>query len=911
MSKEAADNDHEEEVEHMKRLGKLLRANGLKMKNTAKDGDCLFTSTIEMAQLSITALELREIVCNHMLEFNSEYEGFLLSDKPYDVHVHELQKPGSWNSEVGNLVPYALSNLFQCDIQIFSSDPRMQIVNIIPTILNPLHPQSSKSTLLQYAYISIPNHEHYNPVKTGDNFVVPLLHYATLGIPEWQDVLSVEEFMNTMTEGGETEDVTIAVEYIANLSHDGKLGALEKEDYQEGFSSDGGQHEDREVEVKETEDNEDGKETVNSEDLPAEREVEGMEMSHADGKATANSKDMPDKHLEGKEILDDKAEAAKDKENMSGKKSRRKIAAPEEWKANKKKKQRLHGETYKYVSKKGKEVTVLAKKVQNIDKKKCRFNCAETFGEIQRAKMFSEYWALDSKTRKQDFLCALIEERLPETHKVNPTKQKRNVVRHYFLQYEQERAQVCEEHFLATFDICKSVVRTALKYRGTSGLTVAQRPKHSPATKVPEDDLDVIRGHINSFPKMQSHYCRKDTKREYLDKSLNVQKMYELYIESCKAKNIEPQKQHIYRRVFNTEFNLAFHHPKKDLCAKCEKYKQGGPVSQDEFEDHQQKKEQARKEKEKDKQEAKEHKNIHALTFDLEQVLSLPKSSISNFYYKRKLSLYNLTTYSLGNRDVKCFLWAEMDGKRGACEVGSCLVQYISSLPDTIDHVILYSDCCSGQNRNQYIFAALLFALEQNPHIKSIEQKFLVSGHTEMEVDSVHSAIEKAASVVELYSYDDWYTTIRLARKRHPYQVVLMDKDAFIDLKAMSKKALLNAKINTKGEKVNWLQICHIMFTKGSLTAKYRYSFTSPFQEIAVRRTSTQTRNSASQDTSLRPVALYEDKIPISAAKEKDLRELCESGCIPERYHYIYTNLDNSPMDDVVPYIESDKEDGL
>ena len=49
--------------------------------------------------------------------------------------------------------------------------------------------------------------------------------------------------------------------------------------------------------------------------------------------------------------------------------------------------------------------------------------------------------------------------------------------------------------------------------------------------------------------------------------------MYDLYLEMCTEKNMEHVKQSFYRFIFNTEFNLAFHRPKKDRCDKCEENK--------------------------------------------------------------------------------------------------------------------------------------------------------------------------------------------------------------------------------------------------------------------------------------------------------------------------------------------------
>ena len=42
---------------------------------------------------------------------------------------------------------------------------------------------------------------------------------------------------------------------------------------------------------------------------------------------------------------------------------------------------------------------------------------------------------------------------------------------------------------------------------------------------------DTIRAHIDKFPRIESHYARKDSKREYLESSLSLGKMFDLYVE--------------------------------------------------------------------------------------------------------------------------------------------------------------------------------------------------------------------------------------------------------------------------------------------------------------------------------------------------------------------------------------------
>ena len=164
----------------------------------------------------------------------------------------------------------------------------------------------------------------------------------------------------------------------------------------------------------------------------------------------------------------------------------------------------------------------------------------------------------------------------------------------------------------------------------------------------------------------------------------------------------------------------------------------------------------ARLEKEKDKIKARGSNKIVTATFDMEAVLQTPCSKVSQMYYKRKLNCFNLSVYSLGDGKAVNYLWNEIEGQRGSCEVASCLHKYISSLPPSVDHVILYSDTCTGQNRNQYVSAALMNAVCQVPNIKIIDQKCLERGQTHMECDSMHAAIEFVKKNTEAYVPSEW-----------------------------------------------------------------------------------------------------------------------------------------------------------
>ncbi|KAK5925675.1 hypothetical protein CgunFtcFv8_018184 [Champsocephalus gunnari] len=73
-------------------------------------------------------------------------------------------------------------------------------------------------------------------------------------------------------------------------------------------------------------------------------------------------------------------------------------------------------------------------------------------------------------------------------------------------------------------------------------------------------------------------------------------------------------------------------------------------------------------------------------------------------------------------------------------EISTCMFQYLSTLSGT-EHVVLYSDTCGGQNRNAGFSAMCLHAVNTLP-ISIIDHSFMESGHSKMECDSVHAAIE-------------------------------------------------------------------------------------------------------------------------------------------------------------------------
>lgn len=163
--------------------------------------------------------------------------------------------------------------------------------------------------------------------------------------------------------------------------------------------------------------------------------------------------------------------------------------------------------------------------------------------------------------------------------------------------------------------------------------------------------------------------------------------------------------------------------------------------------------------------------NFISVSFDLQAVLQIPHCKVSQFHYSRKLCVFNLTVYKAGlPNKAYCFLWSELNGKKGSCEIGTILLHYlIKCISANVTEISLFSDTCSGQYRNQYVAAILLWVVQNIKHLQIIEQKFLESGHTYMEADSMYSAIESQNYLI--YSMLDWISICERARRRNIHTV--------------------------------------------------------------------------------------------------------------------------------------------
>lgn len=314
-----------------------------------------------------------------------------------------------------------------------------------------------------------------------------------------------------------------------------------------------------------------------------------------------------------------------------------------------------------------------------------------------------------------------------------------------------KREPVCRVCLMKPLDESDNFIKTvAMKRRSSIGGTQTDdmRGKTIPKHKISHEKRLEIKTHIMSFPSYESHYTRKSTSKKYLPSHLTMQKMFELF---CQDRNNPPSIK-IYSQEFH-KLGLSFKKPRVDTCYTCDKFKMQIQLCQEEsvkidlirqHDNHKTLADQAYDMKRADTLMCKNNDTLQVYTFDLQQCLPTPALSSSVAFYKRQLWTFNLTVHDNKTGKAVCYVWHEAVAARGANQIASCIYKHLeTSVSDNTKHIIFYSDTCGGQNRNSHVSCMFTWVLQKHRTIKTIDHKFMIPGHSHLEVDTDHGIIEK------------------------------------------------------------------------------------------------------------------------------------------------------------------------
>ena len=512
---------------------------------------------------------------------------------------------------------------------------------------------------------------------------------------------------------------------------------------------------------------------------------------------------------------------------------------------------------------------------QRCNSQRCMVKSCNFITEKERHSIFHAFYGTKSLHLQREFIVRHVNIKRVKRRRTPKGDSRRTRTLEYFLPRDSGSVPVCKTMFLNTLAISEKVMRTAVNKRTSDGVILPDKRGGRYENLKEKDEVvrAAVLAHINKFPKMESHFCRKSTSKEYLHPDLNIKKMFYLY----KEENEQPKcSYHTYRRVFKS-LHVSFHHPKKDQCSLCLSYREGNAAKKlelhDEFTAHTTEKNAVRKKKEEAKEMSKTNTEIAAAVFDLQQVIQLPINKESALYYRRRLSVFNFTIYNVGNKECYCFLWSEVISRRGSNEISTCVAKYLHQLDNQgLKEVRLFADGCAGQNKNTIVFTMLLHFIVNSKHVQQVVLSFFETNHGQSEGDSAHSCISTAISAAgDIFIPSQLPPIIRLARRNFPYVVFEMDTEDFLDYKSCAEKIRLRAtKITDSGENIDWTKIKEVMVNKDNVNVLNikRSHVDAEYQKVSLKR--------LPHDVLQKSVPkLNTGHLKLAANKYKDLNDLC------------------------------------
>ena len=430
----------------------------------------------------------------------------------------------------------------------------------------------------------------------------------------------------------------------------------------------------------------------------------------------------------------------------------------------------------------------------------CRCRCSTNFTAEERAKILDDFNSIADHEKQNIYLrgCVTVKESTKIRRRPRKNDAKERSSFSYTITTFSHSVRVCKASFAALHGI--KISRLKRKVLNFSADIADKRGKHNKHYHISDDVKARIRNHISQFPARESHYSRTNNKtRKYLDASLNIAKLYKMFLkDNPDLKDVV--RYSLYREIFNFEFSISFGFPRSDICDTCELFSVKIKAAE-------------RAENETEAQKLKDEHALHlrkadvfythlaevteaaradadgstgVIAMDFQKNLPLPKTGISQEYYKRQLWLHNFCIHDSVTETAKMYLYAEHYAGKGPNEVISCLSHYISTMPKEITTLHIFCDNCFSQNKNRYLMAYLCHVVDRNDNnLQEIHVQYPIPGHSRMPCDRDFGRIEqKQQKRHNVCRPSEYVEMIKEANKIHPFEVVYVQHPVTDDMES-------------------------------------------------------------------------------------------------------------------------------
>ena len=174
----------------------------------------------------------------------------------------------------------------------------------------------------------------------------------------------------------------------------------------------------------------------------------------------------------------------------------------------------------------------------------------------------------------------------------------------------------------------------------------------------------------------------------------------------------------------------------------------------------------------------------------------------------RRLLAFHQTFAPLGKRGKPVrVIWHEGDRGRDAKDVASGFIKFMRDVEQhDKDHFTIWADNCSAQNKNWWLFTALIAEVNRPEGPNSITIKYFEPGHTFMSCDSFHHQVElKMKKQKRVEDFED-------------FKSVIGDRGVAIEMKIEDifqyTRGVSTGKFASGKPKIDDIQV--VMFAKGT-----------------------------------------------------------------------------------------------
>ena len=430
----------------------------------------------------------------------------------------------------------------------------------------------------------------------------------------------------------------------------------------------------------------------------------------------------------------------------------------------------------------------------------CPLKCYNIVGAENVNMINQEYWKLGSHNCQSSYIVTRVVNREIKRRYVTH-ESKRKCQREYSVLVNGQKVIVCMVAFLNMHAISETRVRNALKKVGVTGTPPADKRGTNPnsrANKIPDEVLQHVHDHISGLPTCTSHYSRAKSKdKVYLPPGSSHRTLYKDFLKFVEergvtGKEIAPAWK--YSEIFST-YNIGVEPPKSDSCNFCDENRiQELKASKENNVERKRELQIQRQVHLKKAQVAHSIKKVYAIdddpslvaiAIDLQATLPTPRISTSVQYYKRKMWTYNFGIHALKTKKAHLYVWNEAVARRGSAEIGSCLLHYVNNvIPRDVNKLIIFSDNCSGQNKNINL-SLLLLRLVQSGRFSQVKQYFFISGHSFLPCDQDFGNLERVFEGQDIYTTPQYMSIMKEARDTNPFNVVEMTCNDFFDIEPL------------------------------------------------------------------------------------------------------------------------------